>query len=84
MDSEQHSRTRIQPVRPDVHSNTMGATLSSAALPTATMRIQLGLAWTANAALLVAGHRAVARLILALVPFILAACTNGGSNGSGY
>ena len=34
--------------------------------------------------LVVADHRAVARLILAILPLILAACTNSGSNGSGY
>ena len=32
----------------------------------------------------VARHRALARLIVAVLPLILAACTNGGSNGSSY
>ena len=51
MESERLSRRPIQPVRPDIHRSTMGGTPSRAALPTATMRILLGLAWTANAAL---------------------------------
>ena len=51
MDSEQRSRTHVQPARPNVHGITMGEPRSRAALPTATLRILLGLAWTANATL---------------------------------
>lgn len=51
MDSERLSGTHVQPVRPDVRGITMGEPPSRAALPTATLRILLGLAWTANAAL---------------------------------
>jgi nitrite reductase (NO-forming) len=51
MKSDQLSHTRMPPVQPDFHGITMRETPSRAALPTASMRILLGLAWTANAAL---------------------------------
>jgi nitrite reductase (NO-forming) len=51
MDSKQRSRARLQPVPPNVHVATVGGPPSRAALPTATLRILLGLAWTANATL---------------------------------
>jgi uncharacterized membrane protein YphA (DoxX/SURF4 family) len=51
MEREQPSGIRLLPVRPGVPGITMGEPPSRAALPTATLRILLGLAWTANAAL---------------------------------
>jgi nitrite reductase (NO-forming) len=50
MKPEESSPARHQPVRPAVPENAAAA-LARAALPTATLRILLGLAWTANAAL---------------------------------
>src|SRR6476646_9937736 len=51
MDSERLSRMHLQPARPSVHGIMRLQPPSRAALPTATLRILLGLAWTANAAL---------------------------------
>jgi nitrite reductase (NO-forming) len=50
MKRQESSPARLQPVRPAVPENAPAA-LARAALPTATLRILLGLAWTANAAL---------------------------------
>jgi uncharacterized membrane protein YphA (DoxX/SURF4 family) len=51
MQREQPSRMGLQLVQPDVSEIATAAAPASAALPTATLRILLGLAWTANAAL---------------------------------
>jgi uncharacterized membrane protein YphA (DoxX/SURF4 family) len=51
MQREQPSRMGLQLVQPDVSEIATAAPPASAALPTATLRILLGLAWTANAAL---------------------------------
>jgi len=49
MDSQRRSRTHVQPILPNAHEATVGEPPSRAALPTTTLRILLGLAWTANA-----------------------------------
>jgi uncharacterized membrane protein YphA (DoxX/SURF4 family) len=51
MEREELSHMGLQLMRPDVRAITMAAPTSSSALPTAILRIVLGLAWTANAAL---------------------------------
>lgn len=51
MEREQTSHTGLQLVRPRTPETMRVAPPDAAALPTATMRILLGLAWTANAAL---------------------------------
>ena len=51
MEREQPSGTGLQPVRPGIPGVRIEEAPSRAALPTATLRILLGLAWTANATL---------------------------------
>src|SRR2546428_12698814 len=51
MERELTSRSDVQQARPHVPEITMVSPARSAALPTAALRILLGLAWTANAAL---------------------------------
>jgi nitrite reductase (NO-forming) len=51
MEHSQRSIAGLQLKRPDVNEIAMAAPPASAALPTATLRILLGVVWTANAAL---------------------------------
>ena len=51
MERTELSHTGLRLIRPDVRETTMAAPAPNSALPTAILRIILGLAWTANAAL---------------------------------
>jgi hypothetical protein len=76
MEREQHLQTGLPPVRADVPETT---TPFSAPLPTGEpMNGQRGVKP------FLVHRQAFARLIVALLPLILAACTTGGGGGAGY